>query len=69
MILDEYDLGGLLRCAQIELGYFNEKWLLETEAGPYLLKRRHANLRRPPLVQAQHALVRHLVRRVFPHPP
>jgi Ser/Thr protein kinase RdoA (MazF antagonist) len=67
-ILAEYELGGLFRCADIERGYVNEKWLLETGAGLYLLKRRHASQQRQSLVQAQHALVRHLREESFPAP-
>ena len=67
-ILAEYRLGAFQDCARIELGHVNEKWLLETEQGRYLLKRRHASLRRPSLVQAQHALVQHLCRAGFPAP-
>ena len=67
-ILAEYRLGAFQHCARIELGHVNEKWLLETEQGQYLLKRRHASLRRPSLVQAQNALVQHLRRAGFPAP-
>ena len=68
MILAEYDLGGLLRCAQIERGFANEKWRLDTESGLYLLKRRHPSLGRQGLVHAQHALVQHLRKESFPAP-
>ena len=67
-ILAEYGLGAFQSCARIELGHVNQKWLLETEQGQYLLKRRHASLRRPSLVQAQNALVQHLCRAGFPAP-
>lgn len=67
-VLAEYDLGGLLRCAYIERGFVNEKWLFETETGQYLLKRRQASLRSLPLVQAQHDLVQHLGSHGFPAP-
>lgn len=67
-ILAEYQLGRIRCCSYVERGYVNEKWLLETDKGRYLLKRRHASLRKPSLVQAQHALVRHLRRAGFPAP-
>ncbi len=67
-ILGAYDLGKLARYAYIERGYVNDKWLVEAERGLYLLKRRHTSLRKLALVQAQHALVRHLRRQGFPAP-
>ncbi len=67
-ILAEYELGRSRRCVHIERGYVNEKWLLETERGQYLLKRRHCSLRKPSLVQAQHGLVQHLCNSGFPAP-
>jgi homoserine kinase type II len=67
-VLAQYGLGAFRHCAPIKRGYVNEKWLLETEKGQFLLKRRHASLRRPSLVQAQHALVQHLRRAGFPAP-
>jgi homoserine kinase type II len=67
-ILAAYDLGKLQHCTYVERGYVNEKWLMETGTGQFLLKRRHASLRKPGLVQAQHALVRYLLRAGFPAP-
>jgi Ser/Thr protein kinase RdoA (MazF antagonist) len=67
-ILAEYSLGVFQSCARIELGHVNEKWLLETEQGQYLVKRRYASLRQPSLIQAQNALVQHLRRAGFPAP-
>ena len=67
-VLAEYEMGAFRHCASIQRGYVNEKWLLETEKGQYLLKRRHVGLRRPALVQAQHALVQHLRSAGFPAP-
>jgi homoserine kinase type II len=67
-ILAGYDLGDLRHCTYIERGYVNEKWLLETDMGRFLLKRRHASQRKLGLVQAQHALVRYLRRAGYPAP-
>jgi homoserine kinase type II len=67
-VLSGYDLGVLKDLAHIEQGYVNEKWLLETGKGLYLLKRRHPSLRKPSLVQAQHSLVQYLRSADFPAP-
>lgn len=67
-ILDGYNLGRWRRCTYIERGYVNEKWLLESEKGSFLLKRRRASLREPSLVQGHHALVQHLRGAGFPAP-
>jgi homoserine kinase type II len=67
-ILAEYNLGEFRHCAHIKRGHVNEKWLLETEKGQHLLKRRHTSLCEPSLVRAQHALVQHLRGAGFPAP-
>jgi homoserine kinase type II len=67
-ILAHYDLGALRNYGRISRGFVNEKWLVETTAGRYLLKRRHPNLREPVLVGAQHALMRYLHSTGFPVP-
>lgn len=67
-ILAEYDVGGLWRSVRVQRGYVNEKWLLETAKGRYLLKRRHSSLSEPDLVVAQHALMQHLQQAGFPVP-
>jgi homoserine kinase type II len=68
LILAGYGLGTLRRCVYVERGYVNEKWLLETDNGLYLLKRRHASLRKRSVVRAQHALIGHLRSKGFPSP-
>jgi Ser/Thr protein kinase RdoA (MazF antagonist) len=67
-VLAQYNLGEWRHCAPIMRGHVNEKWLLETEGGQVLLKRRHVALCKPSLVQAQHALVGHLRGAGFPAP-
>jgi Ser/Thr protein kinase RdoA (MazF antagonist) len=59
-ILASYRLGRLNRYVRVERGYVNQKWLLDTETGRYLLKRRHPSLAAPELILGQHALVQHL---------
>ena len=68
VVLSGYDLGALRHLVRVERGYVNEKWLLETARGLYLLKRRHPNLRKRLLVQAQHSLVQYLRGADFPAP-
>jgi homoserine kinase type II len=67
-VLAHYDLGQFRGSRRIERGYVNEKWLVETSRGQYLLKRRHPSLREPGLIGAQHALVQHLHRVGFSTP-
>ena len=67
-ILAHYRLGDLERCQHIRRGYVNEKWLVETTEGRYLLKCRHPSLSEPRLVDAQHALMGHLRAVGFPVP-
>jgi homoserine kinase type II len=67
-ILGAYRLGALQHCSFIERGHVNEKWVLTTKGGQYVLKRRHASLSQRTLVQAQHALVGHLCDLGFPAP-
>jgi homoserine kinase type II len=59
-ILEQYDVGTGQSWQKIERGYVNEKWLVETPTGRYVLKRRHPSLCQPDLVAAQHALISHL---------
>jgi homoserine kinase type II len=67
-ILVEYRLGAFQNSKYVDQGYVNEKWLLHTQRGQYMLKRRHSSLRELSVTQAQHALVRHLHRVGFPAP-
>lgn len=59
-VLEQYDVGTAQSWRKIERGYVNEKWLVETPTGRYVLKRRHPSLCQPDLVAAQHALISHL---------
>ncbi|UCC64817.1 MAG: phosphotransferase [Anaerolineae bacterium] len=67
-ILAHYHLGDLKRYQHIHRGYVNEKWVVETTEGRYLLKCRHPSLREPRLVNAQHGLMGHLLVAGFPVP-
>jgi len=67
-ILVHYDLGEFRTRRRVSRGYVNEKWLVKTTAGQYLLKRRHPSLREPSLIGAQHALMQHLRSTGFPAP-
>jgi homoserine kinase type II len=67
-ILGAFRLGALQHCSFIDRGHVNEKWVLTTKGGQYVLKRRHTSLSQPTLVQAQHALVGHLCDLGFPAP-
>ena len=67
-ILAHYHLGDLERYQHIRRGYVNEKWLVETTEGRYLLKCRHPSLREPRLVSAQHGLMGYLLGTGFPVP-
>jgi homoserine kinase type II len=67
-ILAHYHLGDLERYQHIRRGHVNEKWLVETTEGRYLLKCRHPSLSAPRQVDAQHALMGHLRAVGFPVP-
>jgi len=67
-ILAHYHLGDLERYQHIRRGYVNEKWVVETTEGRYLLKCRHPSLREPRLVNAQHGLMGYLLVAGFPVP-
>jgi homoserine kinase type II len=67
-VLDRYNLGKLMTVQQIERGFVNENWVVETDQGRYFLKRRHPHLRNPNVIRAQHALIEHLCQADFPTP-
>jgi homoserine kinase type II len=67
-VLTHYDLGDLGAARQVERGFVNENWELETTRGRYFLKRRHPRLRNRDVIGAQHALVEHLRQAGFPAP-
>ena len=66
--LDHYDLGELRTAQRVGRGFVNENWILETTSGRHFLKRRHADLRNPTIISAQHALNKHLRQSGFPAP-
>jgi homoserine kinase type II len=67
-LLVRYELGTLHGCHFLARGHVNEKWILETSRGRFLLKRRHPGLQDPALIAGQHALLRFLVEAGFPAP-
>lgn len=67
-VLAHYDIGRLRSCRRAGHGYVNDNWIVETTADRYFLKRRHPSLKKPRLISAQHALIRHLGSVEFPAP-
>jgi homoserine kinase type II len=67
-VLHHYDLGDLKSARQMERGYVNDNWIVETTHGRYFFKRRHPDLRKPDIIRAQHALIKHLRHFGFPVP-
>ena len=67
-VLYNFDLGKLQDACQIERGFVNQNWIIETTQGRYFLKRRHPDLRNPDIILAQHALIKHLRHLGFPVP-
>ena len=67
-VLQNYDLGELKSTRQIERGFVNKNWIIETTRGQYFLKRRHPDLRNHDLILTQHALISHLRLSGFPVP-
>jgi Ser/Thr protein kinase RdoA (MazF antagonist) len=67
-VLEHYDLGEFRNGRRIPHGYVNEHWWVETTTGQYFLKRRNEDLKRPRLIEAQHALIQHLRDAGFPAP-
>jgi homoserine kinase type II len=67
-VLGHYDLGEFRNGRPVLRGYVNKHWWVETTTGQYFLKRRHEDLKRPHLIEAQHALIQHLADAGFPAP-
>jgi homoserine kinase type II len=67
-VLEHYDLGALQDCRYIHHGVAGDSWWIETTTGRYFFKRRHSSRSGSQLVEAQHALVRHLRSNGFPAP-
>jgi homoserine kinase type II len=68
-VLGHYGLGSLRAIRQIERGFVDENWLVETELGRYFLKRRHPRRRQSArLIRAQHELIAWLRQAGFPAP-
>jgi Ser/Thr protein kinase RdoA (MazF antagonist) len=67
-VLAHYNLGEPTASRQIEHGFINDNWMVETTQGCFFLKRYHPDLRRPEIIHAQHALVAHLRQAGFPAP-
>jgi homoserine kinase type II len=67
-VLRHYDLGRLQNAQQLERGYVNENWIINTTGGRFFLKHRYPCLRSPRLIHAQHALTEHLRQSGFPAP-
>jgi homoserine kinase type II len=67
-VLRNYDLGVFIKARQIERGYANENWIIDTTQGRYFLKHRYPGLKNPKLIQAQHELVAYLLHTEFPAP-
>lgn len=67
-VLHKYDLGQLKGARQIERGFVNKNWTIETTHGRYFLKCRHPELRNPDLILTQRALISHLRHLGFPVP-
>jgi homoserine kinase type II len=67
-VLEPFALGEVVAARQIEQGFVNENYVVETGRGRYFLKRRHPSLRQAEVIRAQHALVGWLSRGGFPAP-
>lgn len=67
-VLRHYDLGRLRSVQQLELGYVNENWIIDTTRGRFFLKHRYPGLKKTGLIHAQHALIEHLRQSGFPAP-
>jgi homoserine kinase type II len=67
-VLGYYDLGELRSAQQVERGYVNQNWIIQTTRGQYFLKHRHPELRNRDIIRAQHALTDHLRKSGFPAP-
>jgi homoserine kinase type II len=67
-VLPHYRLGQLSASHQVERGFVNRNWIVETDRGRYFLKRRHPQLCQPDLIRAQHCLMAWLRERQFPAP-
>jgi len=67
-VLQHYDVGRFRQRRRIPSGYVSDHWWVETTAGQYFLKRRHASRGKPREVEAQHALMQFLRVAGFPTP-
>ncbi len=68
-VLSCYGLGTLKAARRVEVGFVDENWIVETDQGGFFLKRRHPRRRQPVrLIRAQHDLLAHLRRAMFPAP-
>jgi homoserine kinase type II len=67
-VLEHYALGDLRTARQLEQGFVNDNYVLETTRGRYFLKRRHPSLRRADVIRAQHALIGWISAGGFPAP-
>jgi len=67
-VLRHYALGDLVAAQRIKKGFVNDNWDVSTDLGRFFLKRRHAELRRPHVIRAQHDLMQRLRLAGFPAP-
>lgn len=65
-VLQHYDVGLFRRHKRIPHGYVSDNWWVETTTGQFFLRRRHASLRKPRQIRAQHKLIKYLRNAGFP---
>jgi len=67
-VIQGFALGRLLALRRTNTGFASQSWVVETERGRYVLKRRGWGLDSPQIVLAQHRLMEYLVQTGFPAP-
>jgi homoserine kinase type II len=67
-VIQGFGLGRLLALRHANTGFAGQSWVVETERGRYVLKRRGWGSDSPRIVLAQHRLMDHLVQSGFPAP-
>ena len=67
-VVQAFALGRFQALRRAGTGFASQSWVVETERGRFLLKRRGWGLDQPDVVLAQHELMAHLVQAGFPAP-